>query len=589
MIESRRRRDPVLRSLLEWACAQDTPPLDKDYVPGTDDRERTLLAALGGLAGAIDTTPVHRGMQVPIEVSKWWSDAPCPPAKLVDDVRQALTSGRDLFGELYTVIVSTTHRRQLGTVFTPPAITSHMLAQCEKHGVEPAIVIDPGAGVGAFTLDASRKWAVPVVAVDLNVATLGLLAARCHLMGHDTSVVMQQDGDSQAEQRSIHLIREDFLAWLPGSLPQTRTPALILGNPPYTRHQELDSNAKETGCKAAGPLVSSRLAGMAAYFLAASLRSLRPEDALCMVLPGSWMHARYGRQLRQHLWELINRTVQLNVFPHDTSVFPQSKVDAMVLFVGPEDEEPQPMTVVEASINGTDVETGQTKHVDRNRECPLTFPRTLQDWKPAGRYHARLGDFFRVHRGIATGRNAFFLLSDTEAALHRIPSSALVPVVSSLRNRQADIIDDEWFTLLGSDNAKRWLLMLSSEEVNTPAIRRYLAQGRRDGVDKGFLAKQRRLWFSVENILPAPLLLLPMTKGAFRVVRNIKGIRHTNNLFGLYPVREDLNIEGAARWLRSHSGQLALREVAQRYGGGMFKLEPRSVGRVQVPRSFGRA
>ena len=588
MIEARRTKNPLIRSILKWADAQKTTPLLPHYVPGTDERERSLLAAVGGIARVVAKTTGEVGSEVPIEVSNWWSSAPSPPQELTHAVLRNLQSGRDLFGELYTVIVSNTHRRSHGTAFTPQAITSHMVAECETYRIDPAVVIDPGAGVGAFTLDAASKWHVPVVAVDLNVTTLGFLAARCHFEGHHTSALSPQDSSTQVKSTAIHLVLGDFLTWLPNSLSQSAAPALILGNPPYTRHQGMSSVVKMAARDAAGKLVSSGLAGMAAYFLAVSLRRLRPRDALCMILPGSWMHARYGGELRRHLWGLTNRRVRLSVFPHDEEIFPQNKVDTMVLLVGPEEEKQFPLTLAEASLKGSRVKTVQSEDIDRNLEQPLTFPRALRDWRFASRHSARLRDSFIVHRGIATGRNAFYLLTDEEVEHFQIPPSAIVPVISSLRNIDADTIDEVTFARLSTHNAKRWLLLLESSDDNNPAIRRYLAHGVDCGADSGFLARQRRCWFALRDISPAPLLLLPMTKRVFRVLRNTKGVRHTNSLYGLYPVTDDVDIDAAADWLRSRDGQEALHRVAQRYGGGALKLEPRSVEQIEVPPWFGR-
>lgn len=591
MSEARRTTDPLVRSILMWADAQRVPTLLPDHAPGTDERERALLAALGGVAKVVSGATGHGSPSVPTDVGTWFSNAPSPPTELADDVRRALRSGRDLFGELYNAVVSTPHRRRLGTVFTPPAVTAHMLAQCDRLGIGPSVVIDPGAGVGAFTIDAANKWGVPVVAVDLNVATLGFLAARCRFLGHQTCTHLPQDDPPRAQPRGICLVQEDFLAWLPKGLYKTSTPALIIGNPPYTRHQGMKTKLKEAAREAAGPLVSSGLAGMAAYFLGASLRYLRPDDALCMVLPGSWMHARYGRELRQHLWSLTQRRVQLDVFPHEAEVFPQSKVDAVVLVVGPQEEERCQFTVAETSTEGTNVNTIGALNIDRANEQPASFPRTLTDWNRPSKHCARLGDSFTVHRGIATGRNAFFLLSDAEVEDYQIPTTALAPAIGRLKDTCADaanVIDEATFTLLGERGVKRWLLMLEPSDVSTPEIRRYLEHGARQGVDRGYLARQRRHWYVVEDTPPAPLLLVPMAKREFRVTRNTKGVRHTNNLYGLYPLSDHVNVEGAARWLRGSSGQQALRRAAHRYGGGMLKLEPRAVGQVEVPASFGR-
>ena len=185
--------------------------------------------------------------------------------------------------------------------------------------------------------------------------------------------------------------------------------------------------------------------------------------------------------------------------------------------------------------------------MDRSREQPQAFPQSLDDWKSKSKYTARLGDSFAVHRGLATGCNSFFLLSDEEAAQHKIPSSVLVPVIGSLKSLDTDIMDRATFASLRLKKAKRWLLVLEPSDENRPEIRRYVSWGSSNGVPNGFLVRHRRHWFVLEDLPPAPILVLPMTKGTFRVVKNYIGARHTNNLYGLYPVADDVDIERSAR------------------------------------------
>ena len=86
-------------------------------------------------------------------------------------------------------------------------------------------------------------------------------------------------------------------------------------------------------------------------FPAAILRYLRPSDTLCMIVSGSGMHTRYGREIREYLWHLTHRSVRL-----DVDVFPRAQVAPVVLFVGPEAQEPGCLTVAEASISGRNVD-----------------------------------------------------------------------------------------------------------------------------------------------------------------------------------------------------------------------------------------
>ena len=588
MLTTAPRKDPLIRRILKWADEQASAALAYKSAPGTTDHERKLLAAVGGLANAVSVSADISNSSVPPNVRDWWDAAPSPPANVVEIACSALNSGRDLFGELYAAVVSMSSRRRLGTVFTPRPLTAHMLTLCDEYGVTPATVIDPGAGVGAFTLDAAAKWQAPVIAVDLNVATLGFLAARCHLAGYETSTYPTQNETACTTLRGIHLVSGDFLTWLSDGYSRVQGPTLVIGNPPYTRHQGMDQQSKAAARAAAGPLITSGLAGMAAYFLAAALRHLRPSDALCMLLPSSWMHARYGREIRDHLWQLAHRSVRLDIFPHNLDVFPRAKVDAVVLFVGPEAPERRCLTVTHASVSSTSVTTARAEHIDRQLDQPRMFPLLPLEGSSTGDQEAELGESFRVHRGIATGLNAFFLLTDAEVAEHRLPESVLTPVVSSLRGVDAETLDEAAFERLGSQGMKRWLLVVKPGDTDIPEVSAYLSHGIRCGAADGFLARQRAHWFSLEDRQAAPLLLLPMTKGAFRVVRNRKGAKHTNSVYGLYPRSDDVDIDEAACWLRGADGQRALHRVARRYGAGMLKLEPRAVGSTRVPRSFGK-
>src|SRR5207249_4032343 len=140
----------------------------------------------------------------------------------------------------------------------------------------PTAVIEPGAGVGAFALAANRRWPkATVLAVDVNVVTLGLLSAMAPL----------------ETRRRLCPVLGDYLRWIGGDAPKPiGSPRLFLGNPPYTRRQDLLAPIAASG------LVDSGMASLSAHFLAASFSALRAEDAICFVLPGSWLETRYGNK-----------------------------------------------------------------------------------------------------------------------------------------------------------------------------------------------------------------------------------------------------------------------------------------------------
>src|SRR5262249_37768615 len=104
-----------------------------------------------------------------------------------------------------------------------------------------------------------------------------------------------------------------------------------------------------------------------------------------------------------------------------------------------------------------------------------------------------LGQLFRVRRGIATGKNSFFVLTDAAAAAHRLPRDCLVRCIASPR-----------------DPAPRWLLRVRRLSA---AVRAYLGGGERAGVADGYLCRTRTPWWRVEDVPAAPILVGYMARG----------------------------------------------------------------------------
>ncbi len=550
---------------MAWAYEQHLSPLPESAVPGTSPEERRALMATGGVARALagDRTTIW-----PAAIKHWANAAPEPPQALMDAVRRELAGGQDVLALLYEAIVSGRNRRRLGTFFTPASVVDFMLDTSEAMLPHPAVVIDPGAGVGAFSLAAKRRWpAADVFAIDVNVATLGLLAARA--------------------QADINVVHQDYLAWANGTTVPTLKPRLWIGNPPYTRHQDLSADLKQAASKAAGDLVTSGLAGLSAYFLAVTLGSLAPEDAMCLLLPGSWTEARYGKPLRKALRDLAQRPIKLIGFDSQVDVFPGTRVTAMMVAVGPSQGlTAQKMRTSIAHLTATAVSEGRS--VDRSRLDGAV--EGLGGWLWPRRHsivedHVVLSEIARVRRGVATGANDFFLLTASERA--RYPEIATLRAIRRLRNISGDDLTDAAHDRLAEIGERCWLLKISDPSLlANSAIQDWMRRAEKAQIPERYLAAHRDPWYALENVDPPDLILSPMGKTRMRVVVNHVRAIPSNALYGIYL---DGDLEQATRlsiWLNGAAGQTALMERARTYGAGLFKLEPKDVLALQIPRSI---
>lgn len=533
-------------------------------MPGASEEQRRLLAALGGVAASLLPTDGTSDLSPGLAA---WFDAPRPPDELVESVRTLRLPADQVLAQLYCALLPPAGRRVLGTFFTPHAIVSEMVELGAALAVDsPEAVVDPGAGVGAFTGAALQRWRRSEVhAIDVNVVTLGLLAAGSATL-------------TRAARRRLRLHHADYLQWIGSRRPEPAGPVLTIGNPPYTRHQLLSSKQKDAGLAAAGALLHNRNSTLAGYIVAATLGRLRPSDSVVLLLPANWLHANYAATMREWLWKRSARQVEVRLL-QDRSLFPDANITASVLAVGP----------VRPRSGHFHLDTGTENRLVTASKRTGLGPR---DWRGFARGDGEtqaalstvsLSDIFRVRRGAATGANDFFVV-DRELA-ERLDSQWVVRAAGRLHSLDDDLLDESAHDRLSKSGAKCWLLRIPPE-ADTSLIGWYLSEGKAAGVPKRHLATRRSKWWSIERLLAPRLLLQPMTKRRFRVVVNAVQAFHTNTLYGLYPLGLRAKaVDHVALWLRSDEGQEALRQIARPLSSGLLRVEPRAVGALRLPRS----
>ncbi|WP_189836799.1 Eco57I restriction-modification methylase domain-containing protein [Streptomyces umbrinus] len=571
----------MVSDVVKWCRGRNLTPLPETAVPGTNERERSILAALGGVSEAL-AQRAEIGLSrknMPGEVQDWLCSAPAPPTDLIERLLGALKEAAyDPLALIYERIVASPRRRRLGTFFTPEPVLDYMKAILDLRLAEaPRTVADPGAGVGAFTTSALSWWPRSAVhAIDVNLVTLGLLATRpgFHQVG---------------ERGKLHVRQEDFLGWLGEKWPRLRGPRLIMGNPPYTRHQQLTQDQKKQAQAASGTISLGLRAGLSTYFLAASLTALRPRDSLCLLLPANWLEADYARAVRSHLWRTTRRKVELHLFPNHLEVFPGTQVAAMVIFVGPVSDEHQEMTLYRVAENGQSGFSGILQNQIQRESCPLPVAFTADALNPRIKKNRKqeatvpLAEIVHIRRGVATGANRFFLRTLDEK--NQLPEGSCVRAVSRIRDLPGDVLSLAEHEKLGKDGLRCWLLKLDNSSAQIPEIRNLLNEGELEGVHERHLCKVRSPWYALERIIVPDLLIGPMGKSRFRVIVNDVGAIPTNTLYGLRLRNPSLSgsVNYLAQWLSGDEGQAALRTVARQHGDGLLKLEPGPLSAVPVP------
>jgi hypothetical protein len=550
---------------LAWLRSASGHPVKSDWVPGATDVERKALRAIAGVASHLLPGP-KAPASWPEAIRGWLENTKTLPPDVSAELDVAVKEKADeALAYLYASVVAGARRRVLGTFFTPAREVTPMLAMWSATQPPPTTIVDVGAGVGVFTAAATRQWRnAHVVAVDVNPVTLGLLGVRMTL----------PDVDGDAARTS--LVLEDFTTWFPS---HTASGRLILGNPPYTRSQLIPPKDRGRLLDACGDLCGSR-ASLSAVITALTLKHLRPDDGLCLLLPAQWLESTYAARLRRYLLGIDRRRVELRLAKAD--LFDDAVVDAVVLLVGTERNDVQPFVVF-------DWEGKTLRTIDR-ANATVEGWRTWFEEKVTASSRAgsskKLSDVAILRRGTATGANEFFVMSAERAAEHDLPAEVLKPVLRRLSIFDADRITNDTFKNVSS--RERTLLLLATEKhAQDEAVAAYVAYGEDEGFHNRHLCKVRTgAWFDVTHDLVLPdVVITAMSRGGFRVVENGIGAAITNNLYG-WRWRDGVTKvvqERVLAWLRGADGQAAVLARCRSRGDGLAKVEPLALAGLELP------
>jgi len=485
-------------------------------------------------------------------------------AGLAKTIAKAIRAGDDPLGTYFCILRSPEVRREDGATYTPPAIVTSMIAWAAGQPVPPVRIVDPGSGSGRFLIAAARQFPeAQLVAVETDPLALLLLRANARVCGFQDRLTIKA-----ADYREV-------------SLPDVDGPTLYIGNPPYVRHHDISERWKDWFSQTAKMhgFKASKLAGLHIHFFLKTRTIGRPGDYGAFITAAEWIDANYGSVLRDMLSDGLGGA-SLHVINPTAKPFADAlTTGAITCFKLGARSEKFAVRTVDTLDDLADLSQGVPVAWSALKSAPR-WSIYVRNGRKRNAGEIELGELFRVHRGQVTGANSVWIAG----AETKIPSRFLFPTVTKARELIAagDALTD--------DRGLRRVIDLPVDLEDLTARERkavdaFLDWARRHDTDKGYVAKNRRAWWSVGLRAPAPILCTYMARRAPAFVRNLCGARHLNIAHGLYP-REDIDedlltkiLDFLSRNVCTSSGRI--------YAGGLAKFEPREVERLHIP-SFDR-
>lgn len=473
-------------------------------------------------------------------------------------------------------------RRPFGAYYTPHTVTDTLAQWAIRDPRE--VIFEPGFG-GCGFLEASQT----------RIEALGANDPFAHIYGCDKdpgafAILDQKIGDSTHTER---FILGDFLRLNPEDFKVSGFD-VVIGNPPYVSLHSMSAEQRAAAAvaMALGCFKLDKRASLWAYFVLHALTFLRQGGRCAWVLPSSYLHAEYARDIRLQLTKRFTRLIEITLEQRLFSSEGAKERTVIVLAEGFEscsgEAHVQRLHATDAAelenAIGSLVNGNPTVILDGNFLSPLAEAASLLELARNKQACRKLGDFLDVKIGIVTGANDFFIKSKADWKKHGITGKSLRPIlakfgqVSGLELTAGDLRENrinELKCLLLNDYKKE----RAPEKVST-----YLASFPIEKKQKNATFKKRSCWYSPDDGRVPDGFFSYMCDHGPRLALNPAKTTSTNTIHRIYfnSDIDEIRRKAIAMSMLSTVTQLSAELVGRSYGSGVLKIEPSEVRRIDL-------
>jgi hypothetical protein len=470
-------------------------------------------------------------------------------------------------------------RNRLGQFATPTALAEEILSfgRMLMNGQDRVRFIDPAIGTGSFYSAFLKVFPPDQIEAARGYEIDPHYGAAAALLWSDSG---------------LKLTLSDFTAARTGERFN-----LLICNPPYVRHHHLSEGEKTSlqsrTLQACGVKIGG-LAGLYCHFIGLAHAWLEDGAISGWLIPSEFMDVNYGQAVKRYLLEKVT-LLHIHRFDPKDVQFADALVSSAVVWF--RNAKPPKGHTVRFTFGGSLANPRLSKTVSAaalaNERKWTRFPESgvrESDATPI------LAEFFKIKRGLATGQNSYFILSEEEIEERQLPKQCFRPILPSPRYVPSDEIEAD---TEGNPVLERALFLLDTsydEGVIRERFRtlwEYIQEGRAQALHERYLCRHRVPWYKQENRPPAPIVCTYLGRGdsksgrPFRFVLNHSKATVANVWLAMYPTpilswaiaKNPKLIRRVWQALNSITTGDLLGE-GRVYGGGLHKLEPKELGNV---------
>jgi adenine-specific DNA-methyltransferase len=364
---------------------------------------------------------------------------------------------------------------------------------------------------------------------------------------------------------------------------------LIVTNPPYSRHHHIEKSQKIALQELVEEMTGIRLSGLSGlhcYIMAIAHIFLESEGVSAWLVPQEILDVGYSKNLKKILFSQHD-IFRIHYFGSNNSKFADASVTSIVVFMRKKSKPCQSLQTIQFTV-GEINDPEQVNSVEMEmKDCDKRWSKFFSsdsDTVQEGSSIA-LSEIISVRRGIATGKNAFFINPLEYWKSIGISNEHLIPIMPPPRRYKQNLVDQKMI----SEPTFPYLLSVKVEpEKFGVKLSEYIDRGIEEKVNEGYLCSKRPMWY-MQEVRTAPDFFLTYIgrhkstgERMFRFIRNETEAICSNNYLMIYKRKEsDLTTDDLSRILNSIPDD-ELTRCARAYGDGMYKLEPSEVLTLRI-------
>lgn len=467
------------------------------------------------------------------------------------------------------------HKKKIGAFYTPLHVTSLLC----NWGIRSArdLILEPCFG-GCTFLEASVE----------TLRALGQAQPENNIYGFDIDPLAFRYLTARlgSDTLSTHFFRNDFLTVFPEEAGP-KSIDLVIGNPPYIRHDNFDERQKSAVIqwqKKYRVSLNGR-SSLWAYFLLHALHFLKPGGRMAWVLPSSFLTAKYAKEIRKKILESFSfvsvislterlfltegtreRTVVLlaeGFLLSSCSVISSSCVDSITELKNKLNNRERNVTIA-SFTRSSSAGTGMVPDLSAVLITELS--------KAAG--VRKLGDLATVQIGVVTGNANFFIKSSAawkQIGIEKRHLQYIAPRslwIEGINVRAQDAAAHE-------KSSVPCLALNSPVDPRSRTLTAYLNTYPLEEVKKNSTFSRRNPWFRfLDDNIPDAFLVFMTKLGPRIVINNVKA-NCTNSLYRVYFDRRSVPQKKLiAISVNSTFSQLSAELLGHGRGSGALKLDP---------------